>query len=320
MKNKAKKYTKIISKSVIPEGMKIDVVISSACPFIEMLFGYELKKKLNCKWICDFRDLPFEEDNCHSTHIEKQIMKKTLKDSDAITVVTNDAKRKLIEWFDFSNNKVSTITNGFSLKDKREPIPSVDNKLHLVHTGSLYGGKRRADLLFEAINLLDIEYKSQIMFDCAGGNNSSLLKTANKYNCSEIMNDHGFLSRNEALNLQLCGDCLVALVEQFSLPAKMFEYVLNQKPIICIVIGDKNMESQARPFIEKLNVGRVYEEKNREKDALALADYLRSLVCKKKNGEPLEYMPNSEEVRKYDHDYLTGEFEKLMFDIKGKTQ
>ena len=80
------------------------------------------------------------------------------------------------------------------------------------------------------------------------------------------------------------------------------------------------MESQAKPFIEKLNVGQVYEEKNREKDVLALADYLRSIVRKKKNGEPIEYLPNSEEVRKYDHDYLTGEFERLIFDIKGKAQ
>ena len=312
MKHKAKQYADDIVKKVIPKEMKIDVVISSACPFIEMLFGYELKKRLNCKWISDFRDLPFQTDNCDSTHIEKEIMKKTLKEADSITVVASCMKDDLIEWFGYESNKVSVITNGFSLKEKRKAKPNNDKYLHLVHTGSLYGGKRKADLLFAAINKIAEEGYKDIMFEVAGGNNTYLLESARKYNCEDVVRDYGFISREDALDLQLKADCLVALVEPFSLPAKMFEYILNQRPIICIVMGQQYDESQAKPFIETLNVGTVYEEKNWEYDVNRLSEYLKSQIQRKQNGDELVYHPNMTEVNKYDHDNITKQIEKIM--------
>jgi len=313
MKQKARDYAKVIQKQVIPKDTKIDVVISSACPFIEMLFGYELKKRLNCKWICDFRDLPFIEDDCDVTHQQKKIMQSVLPLTDAITLVVSGMKVDLLRHIDIATEKLHVVTNGFSLLDKKPGYRIEDDILHVVHTGSLYGGSRRADLLFAAFRILKNahpEYKFTL--DCAGGNNSSLIETAKRFNCDEMIHDYGFIPREDALNLQAGADCLLAMIEPFSLPAKLFEYVLSEKPIIGIILGKEKKQSEGKPFINKLQLGIVVEESNLEEDSKCLAEYLLMQLKRKLSGLELKYTPSIEDVKKYDHDSLALQIENII--------
>ena len=114
MQLKAGSYANWIFRNVIPNGMKIDVVINSACPFIEMLFGCELKKKLGCKWICDFRDLPFLKDDCDDTRIAHKIMCQKLATADKILVVTNGCAELFDEFCPEHADRLQVSTNGFS--------------------------------------------------------------------------------------------------------------------------------------------------------------------------------------------------------------
>lgn len=316
MKLKARSYAKEIKNNVIPKGVKIDVVISSACPFIEMLFGYELKKLLKCKWISDFRDLPFIDDKDDAAHIEKRLMNKCLIYADAITIVVPGMKKDLLRHIKLNEAKIHTVTNGFSIKEKKNGYRINDDAIHIVHTGSLYGGSRRADLLFSAFSLLKNKYpERKFVLDCAGGNNSTLINTAHKYNCSEMINDFGFVSREKALDLQSGADCLLAMIEPYSLPAKLFEYVLSEKPIIGIILGKKKSESEGKPFIESLELGIAVEESEFDKDTVRLAEYLFMQSERKLNGLDLEYHPNNENIKKYDHDNLTLQVEEIMNNI-----
>lgn len=313
MKQKAKQYAKQIIKEVIPKGMSIDVVISSACPFIEMLFGYELKKRLGCKWISDFRDLPFQEDSCDDAHIMRRIMNRVLPQADAITAVVSVMKRDLLTYVDLTEEKIHVVTNGFSLADKKESRRIEDDILHIVHTGSLYGGTRRADLLFAAFKKLkETQPSKRFQLDCAGGNNSTLIETAKKYGCENMIKDHGFLSREESLNLQASADCLLAMVEPYSLPAKLFEYVLNAKPIIGIIMGENTQGSEGKPFIERLKLGIALEESSFEADANRLAEYLSMQLERKLRGNVLVYEPEMDGVKKYDHDSLALQIDSIV--------
>lgn len=316
MKLKARSYAKEIKNNVIPKDMKIDVVISSACPFIEMLFGYELKKLLKCKWISDFRDLPFIEDNRDGTHIEKSLMNKHLIHADAITTVVPGMKKDLLRHVMLNESKIHTVTNGFSMKEKKAGYRINDDILHIVHTGSLYGGSRRADLLFSAFSLLKNKHpERKFVLDCAGGNNSTLINTAHKYNCSEMINDFGFVSRDKALDLQAGADCLLAMIEPFSLPAKLFEYVLSEKPIVGIILGQEKSENEGKPFIETLQLGIAVEESNFQNDSERLAEYLFMQSELKIKGLDLKYSPVVENIKKYDHDNLTRQVEEIIENI-----
>ena len=318
MRRKAKRYADEIVKKVIPKDMKIDVVISSACPFIEMLFGYELKKRLNCKWISDFRDLPFIEDNCDDTHIQKKIMQDALFDADAIITIANKGKEKLADGIVDNPNKIHVIRNGFSLADTRETTTIQDDKLHIVHTGSLYGGKRKADLLFKAVLAVrEREPDFKYVLECAGGNNETIIESAKLYQEENNVINNGFVSREQALDMQSKADLLLAVVinRPGSLVAKLYEYMLNKKPVICITCGNDIENSEETDFVRQLCLGIAVEESDGDCALKELTDYLFKQWRLKVYGRLMFYQPNNEMINKFNHDNIAAEIEHLCFSI-----
>ena len=318
MRRKAKQYADDIVNKVIPKDTKIDVVISSACPFIEMLFGYELKKKLGCKWISDFRDLPFIEDNCNDTHIQKKIMQDALFDADAIITIANKGKEKLADGIVDNPNKIHVIRNGFSLADTRETTTIQDDKLHIVHTGSLYGGKRKADLLFKAVLAVrEREPDFKYVLECAGGNNETIIESAKLYQEENNVINNGFVSREQALDMQSKADLLLAVVinRPGSLVAKLYEYMLNKKPVICITCGNDIENSEETDFVRQLCLGIAVEESDGDCALKELTDYLFKQWRLKVYGRLMFYQPNNEMINKFNHDNIAAEIEHLCFSI-----
>ncbi len=313
MKQKARDYAKVIQKKVIPADTKIDVVISSACPFIEMLFGYELKKRLNCKWICDFRDLPYTNEHKHDAIIMKKLMKKSLSVADAITTIAKKGKEYLEKEIINSPQKIHIITNGFSLADAREPKFINDGILHIVHTGSLYGGTRKADLFFKATQMARKKNPGfSYILECAGGNNESLIETAKKYGEEASVYNRGFIARQDALNMQSNADMLLALIFKTvgSFSAKLFEYTLNKKPIICISCG-KGDVSEETLYVQELNLGITAEEVSEECDIKTLCEYLLKQYDLKKQSLPLIFNPQEDLISEFDHDRIVKKIESL---------
>lgn len=318
MRRKAKQYANDIVKNVIPNDIKIDVVISSACPFIEMLFGYELKKRLNCKWICDFRDLPFIKDDCDDTHIQKIIMQESLKEANAIVVIANKGKEKLSDGIVNNPDKIHVIRNGFSLTDARETSSIHDDKLHIVHTGSLYGGTRKADLLFQAVSSAQKEEtKFKYELECAGGNNETILQTAKQYQEEHNVINRGFVSREQALKMQSKADVLLAVVinRPGSLVAKLYEYMLNQKPVICITCGNDIENSEETDFVRDLKLGVAIEEKEGSTAIGLLKNFLLTQWKLKMEGKALEYNPEYNRIKEFDHDNIVKKIENLCYEI-----
>lgn len=315
MKSKARAYALEIKRQVIPKGMKIDIVISSACPFIEMMFGYEVKKVLGCKWISDFRDLPFTKDVSDLTHQMKNTMKKELVQADIVNTIAFKGKEFLLSNDIVSpSEKITTITNGFSMNDMRDCSTIDDGKLHIVHTGSMYGGARKPDLLFKAIQRVrELDKRFAYVLECAGGNNSQFINSAKKYNETDCVIDRGFVTREEALNMQASADCLLSLVidRPGSLAAKLFEYMLNKKPVINITCGDA-VESEETLFVRQLNIGIAVEESEGSEAVEKLSEFLLKQWIRKCTGTPLEYNPDSEAIAQFDHDVISKKIEELV--------
>lgn len=313
MKQKARSYAREIKKNVIPKGTKIDVVISSACPFIEMIFGCELKRQLRCKWISDFRDLPFVETKTDEARKMKKIMCGCLAKADAVTSTAKRGMEFLQQEIVEDKNKVRVIRNGFSMADARQPIYLDDKKLHIVHTGSLYGGTRKADVFFKAAQMaLQKNPQFSYVLECAGGNNGSLVETAKKYGEESNVDNRGFIPREEALDMQSKADILLALVfsRAGTFVAKMFEYVLNQKPVICVTCG-KGKNSEETEFVRETNLGIAVEEA--EDNAVeALADYLLEQFDLKYQNKALLFEPDNSKLTEFDHDNIVKRFEDLI--------
>lgn len=315
--SKAKSYANWICNNALAPGEKIDVVLSSACPFIEMLFGYELKKHLKCKWVCEFRDLPnFNQTSC-SGRMERKLTKFVIKKADAVITIAEKGKIELANGFVDDIGKIHIIMNGFSLSDCKAGLPHDDDILHIVHTGSLYGGRRHARVIIEAIKRIKEKYPTyKIKIECAGGNNSTIIGDAKKIGLESCIDDKGFITREEALKLQSESDCLLALVENLpgSIPAKLFEYILNKKPIICITCG-KEPNSDSTKLVNDLNLGLAVEEYDGECSVAKLSDYLIMQYERKIAHQSLEYAPIMEKVRQYDHDEIVRHIEELFYNL-----
>ncbi len=313
MKIKARQYASQIIREVIPKNTKIDAVISSACPFIEMLFGYELKKKLKCRWLSDFRDLPYKDESRHDAQLMKKIMQKALTIADIVTNVAESGKKYLQEKIVKDVQKVHVLTNGFSMTEAREAGYQDDKKLHIVHTGSLYGGTRRADIFFKAAQMAHEKLPEfSYVLECAGGNNQSLIDTAQKYGEENNVEDRGFVTREEALSMQVKSDILLTLNSNNpgSFSAKLYEYTLNRKPIISISPGGPNTEETQ--YVRKLNLGIATEQVSEKQDVLLLCDYLLQQYGLKAKGMPLIFEPRLDLVWQYDHDTLVKKVEEFI--------
>lgn len=322
MQTKAVSYANWICKHAIPKGMKIDVVINSACPFIEMLFGYQLKKKLKCKWICDFRDLPFLKDVTDDTHIARRIMAQKMALADKITVVTRGSAEIFRDFFPDYAERLEVVTNGFSETDRREHSTIDDDKLHIVYTGSFASSYNRIiNSLFSAIHLLKTDFPDlPFVLDCAGGNQKTIINCAGEHGMKSIVKDHGFLPREEAMQLQNSADILLLLSgNSIALPAKMFEYMLCEKPILCFLYGT-NSKGEATEVIREIKLGLAVEEADGEQVVKEVADYLKMQLERKRSGMPLLFNPVTEKVQRYNHDTIAEQIEGILKDITSMTK
>ena len=181
----------------------------------------------------------------------------------------------------------------------------------------MYSDGSEFNMLLEALK----ECKQQdatfdFVIDCAGGNSYLIGKQAEKFGLQEHVNCIGFVPREEALALQRKADCLLVFtnVDRGGFAAKIFEYMLCEKPIINIVYGDKT-GSDSKTFINDLGLGIAVDEALKEHESDLLVKYMCMQMDQKRQGAPLLYEPNREKINEYDHDSIIDKVESIIVDI-----
>ncbi len=302
---------------------KQDIVISSFGPLSSYLVGRYIKKvKLADFWISDLRDNMQTEDypkviNLLFSYFEKDMLRK----ADAISLVSKgqfNMLRKAVGEKSFNNKSIDIITNGYEHEIFAENRPNQTHVLKFVYTGALYNGKRDMSLLLKAIKELIDEGKmdsNKIQIHYAGKSSADLTKQAVHYGMQQIIEDHGYLSRSESLQLQQSGDVLLVLswnteAEQGILSGKFFEYLQSFKPIIAITSGNLP-NSELSELVKELNVGIACEYVKGNQDLFLLKDYLISLYDHKINGNHLLFGPKIEKIELYHYNNIVRQLEKL---------
>lgn len=228
-----------------------DLVISTAGPYATHLVGHKVKKnKLAKLWIADYRDtwsnnyiygglFPF---NLIESILEKRILRK----ADAVTTISAPFADVIAK--EFSHPNVHVIENGFDPEDLINiPANSIfldDQKFRIVHTGSIYKGRRDPTPLFQAINLLNADpdhyhllNKLEIIF--AGSNQADLQELIDKYEVGKWVRLIGFVKREDALRMQRDANALLFLPWNDPsvngvLTGKIFEYLFSLTPILAV--------------------------------------------------------------------------------------
>lgn len=243
----------------LPEH-NIETIITTGPPHSMHLIGLNLKRKLDVKWLADFRDpwttIGYHKQlklNASSQKKHKSLEKQVLTEADQVIVTSSVTKE---EFQNITKQPIAVITNGYD-KETSEPF-ELDAKFTISHIGSLLS-KRNPKMLWRAFSELILEhddFAADFQLNLVGYVSKDIIETIEKYNLTNYVNEVCYVSHKESVKCQKKSQVLL-LVEVDSketrciIPGKLFEYMVSNRPILAI--GPKG--SDVQQIIRKTNTG-----------------------------------------------------------------
>jgi len=235
------KYAIDVGKKLL-ENENFDALLSSYGPATCHLIAKELKRRYKIPWMADFRDLwtqnPYFQYGRIRRLFERRLEIKTITLADALVTVSEPWAAKLKSLH--KNKYIFAIPNGYD----PEEIASapLTKEFTISYTGELYQGKRDPTLLFKAIaeliseGLLD---KKAIKVRFYGSCEYWLERSAKDIGLSDVVTLEGKMPRHIVLNKQRESQLLLLILwnhpeEEGTCPAKVFEYLAAQRPILAV--------------------------------------------------------------------------------------
>jgi len=262
-----------------------DVVITNGTPHSVHLIGLGLKQKFDIKWIADFRDPWTQVDYFDNLMLTKWARKKHLKLEQAVLTNADLVTTVSPSWGqDFKNlgaQHVEILYNGYELDDFATQTDHLDSDAFVIsHVGSLNEGRNKDSFWAAVAKSMDgnSTLKEKIRIDLIGSVSSAAMDSIKKYGLEAQVNYLGNLSHRDALNSMMRSNVLLLLLGDLTdmgrIPAKVFEYMAAQKPILAIA----SPESDVAKIINENNLGAVVSD-NAEEIAEALSDiYLKKRI------------------------------------------
>ena len=257
-KNWVKPSVEYLSKYISDNN--IDVIITTGPPHSLHLIGLELKKRLNVRWLVDFRD-PWTTIGYHkqlkltksSIKKHKQLEAQVLQNADEIIVTSFRTKK---EFQQKTNQPINVITNGYDTESNISV--ELDSKFSMSHIGSLLS-ERNPKVLWKVLKEItreNKEFEAHFQLNLVGVVSQDILKSLEEYSLTHYVNIVCYVSHNEAIVFQKKSQVLL-LIEIDSvetkciIPGKLFEYMVSNRPIIAIGPKDSDVEQ----IIRETNTG-----------------------------------------------------------------
>ena len=240
---------------------KIDVVITTGPPHSLHLIGYELKKRLNIKWISDFRDPWVNLNYLNRFHLlpsvkrrHKKLRDKVLINSNSVIVTTEKLKKLYKE---IAPN-IFKITNGY---DYEYSTVNIDSKFSISHIGSLYP-ERNPKYLWDIIDEICInneEFRSNLQINFIGNTSEKIIKYLSNKTFKSCVKFFDYVDYKRAIEF-MCSSQILLMVEvndndsSYAIPGKLFDYLNSKRPIIAIG-PDK---SEVNQILYDTNAGKFF--------------------------------------------------------------
>lgn len=230
----------------------VDVIITTGPPHSLHLIGMQLQKKMNLKWIADFRD-PWTTIHYHkslrlskaSERKHKALEAAVLKAANLITVTSQTTKK---EFEIITNSPIEVITNGYDISKPMDY--ELDSKFSISHIGSMLS-ERNPEVLWKVLAKIckeNRDFKNDLHLKFAGAISDEVKKSLQDFELESNCSFLGYVSHSEALKLQ-CQSRVLLLVEINSsvtraiIPGKLFEYMAARRPIIALGPKQSDMEA-----------------------------------------------------------------------------
>jgi glycosyltransferase involved in cell wall biosynthesis len=203
----------------------------------------QLQKKMDVKWIADFRD-PWTTIHYHkslrlnkaSERKHKALEASVLKAADIITVTSPTTKK---EFGMITETPIEVVTNGFDVSEKIDF--ELDSSFSISHIGSLLS-ERNPEVLWKVLAEIckeNTSFKNDLQLKFAGAISDEVKQSLADFHLLKNCKFLGYISHSEALKMQHQSQVLL-LVEINSaetraiIPGKVFEYLAAKRPIIAM--------------------------------------------------------------------------------------
>ena len=230
----------------------VDVIVTTGSPHSLHLIGRELKKRTGIPWVADFRDPWTNIDFYGQLKLTKwadveqhKLERAVLTEADAVVTVS---WRWAEELRAIGGRNVEVITNGFDPDDLPAPPTQVDEEWSLVHVGSISATRNVPELwkaLFERITR-DAEFRSRFKLRLIGGVDHTVQRDLDAAGLGPYIERIGQVDHIEALrHMQRARTLLLPVNDTPNvggfLPAKVFEYLAVQRPILAVAPLDADI-------------------------------------------------------------------------------
>ncbi len=238
----------------LKEHPEIDTIISTGPPHSMHLIALGLKKRLELKWIADFRDpwtqIDFYDDLLPSKWADwkhKKLEAQCLKTADEVVTVSSSCATGLQE---ISERNIHVITNGYDFPEFDETTIQLDQKFTISHLGSM-PFTRNPLVLWKALKIL-IEkskvLKKDLSVELIGSVDYKVIESAKDCGVDEFITLREPVTHSQSIELQRKSQLLLLVANNSGnvkgiLTGKFFEYLGAKRPILAI--GEKHSDLDA---------------------------------------------------------------------------
>ena len=250
---------------VLMRGLKIlfqagfDVIFVTGPPFSSFLAAFLLSRISGKPLVLDFRDAwVANPENRNQSGLGARLngfLESAIVKRSRFTIANTDGVLEdFLSRYPLENqNKFIVITNGYDREDFQFEAPHAPlldrSKFNIVHTGTLRNFRSPRNLLIAIQQLCDegsIDKRSiKVHFVGLLGkfnDGCTLQDYIEDFNLSEVVEEIGFVSRDDAFRYNFEADVLLLIIgiipreklQTYGLSGKIYDYMLAQKPILSL--------------------------------------------------------------------------------------
>lgn len=300
----------------------IDILFSSGPPFSTHIAGLIVNRITHLPWVVDFRDpwrggkeKPFYVRTWLSDLVEGWLEEQVLKHAMLnVCMCERQRERLLREHPKLDPNRVAVVPNGYDLREftSLQKIYSEEKgPFILTYAGNLYNA-RNPRFLFKAVHdLLKEEFfrpediRIRFLGKTSFVNGISLLDLANSYKLGGIVECWGQIPRWECLKELRKSSALflLAMEQKDQVPAKLYEYLMCEKPILAFTEED----SATSMILRETCAGYIVQPDN----LVAIRNIISRLLRNHLEGLD-EIHIDPETISRYSSDFLAAQLVNLI--------
>lgn len=305
----------------LSEGMRIiraektDIILTTAPPHSVFIIAMILKKLTHRKLVLDFRDpwtiSRWDSGNPIRYGMERLLERICIQSADLVFFVTQKMRDEYVALYKNENpDKFKIFFNGYDPEDFPQDIEKkvkeTNRPLRFVHLGTLYK-RRNPEPLLKAIKELHDEGKlkpSDAQFHFIGSVVTEVKFIYGKvddYGLHDYVHFFPPVSFEESIRTMFDADVLLLIQPETDLqiPAKLFEYIYTQKPILAI--AEEN--SATHELLRDGNLGILAPSKKIPAIKQAILNFVQGSV---------HWQPNPEYIKQFDYQQYIKQFEEFL--------